>query len=71
MHYLDYTGHGEGLDLSDTITRVCICGNDVFRTVVTIDEDYEISMYGLDGECVECNTRVKLPCPLDHPNFVR
>lgn len=69
MHILDYNSDTPGIDMSDTITRVCICGGQLFKTVVSFDDAFEIAQYSLDGECVECGTRVKLPTPLDLPNF--
>lgn len=65
VNYLDYDGTGQAMDLAGTITRVCPCGSEWFKTLVTVDEDYEIAAYGLDAECIECGTRVKLPCPAD------
>lgn len=64
-HYLDYEGTGDSIDLGEYMTRVCVCGSEWFKTVIQIDEDYEIAAYGLDGECIECGSRVKLPCPSD------
>jgi hypothetical protein len=62
----DYKPTGPGMDLTGTPTSVCICGCNLFRTVVTFDEEtYEIAMYSLDGECLECGTRLTLPTPLD------
>ena len=71
-HYLDKKNNGQSMDMSNVITRVCPCGSTWFRTVISIGEDYNIEAYGLDGECVECGTRVKLPCPpdLDAPPVV-
>lgn len=69
-HYLDHEGSGVSFDMSDTVTRVCICGSTWFKTIVQIDEEFEISAYGLDGECIECGTRVKLPCPVDKAKTV-
>lgn len=71
-HYLDYTGEDIiNMDMSmDAPTRVCICGSTWFTTIVQIGEDFEIDAYGLDGQCIECGTRVKLPCPVDHPSNV-
>lgn len=65
MHILDYQHDGSGLDLSDIVTSTCVCGGNLFKTIVSFDEDYEIATYALDGECLECGTRVKLPTPLD------
>lgn len=69
MNIREYQGaYGNvGIDQSEIITRVCACGSELFRTVVSFDENYEISAYGLDGTCLECNAPVKLPCPVDLP----
>lgn len=67
MNILDYKHDNSGMDLSDIITRECICGGTLFKTVVQFDEDYEIGLYFTDGECIECGSRVKLPTPLDLP----
>lgn len=66
MSILDYTGAwpGTGMDLSDTIMHVCPCGSTLWKIVVSF-EDYEISAYMLDMECLECGTRAKAPTPLD------
>lgn len=66
MDIRDYKPSGHPMDLSDVISTICPCGCNLFKTVVAIDEDtYELSMYALDAECLECSTRIKLPCPVD------
>lgn len=66
----DYTGSGQSMDLSDTICHVCPCGSSLFRIVASFD-DYEISAYSTDGECLDCGTRVKVPTPIDKPGYYR
>ena len=51
-------------------TRVCICGGEWFYMPVTFDEEYEIAAYLFSGVCVECGTKVQLPCPLDLPGGI-
>lgn len=65
-HYLDRENNGQSLDMSDTESSTCICGNRWFKTILTLDENNFIAAYGLDVECVECGTRLKLPMPLDN-----
>lgn len=57
------------IDASDIPSAVCInCGSDHFKAIVTFDsETYEISSWSLQGECYVCHSKVKLPCPIDHP----
>lgn len=62
----DWRPDSMGIDQSDMPpTRVCACGSELFRTVVSFDEDYEIASYALDAECLECGAPVKIVCPLD------
>jgi hypothetical protein len=44
-------------------SRVCLCGNDVFKILVKLDEENEIAWYTLNGYCVECRSPVTLPLP--------
>jgi len=46
--------------------HLCPCGSQVFNAMVSF-EDYEISWYFLDAECVSCGNLVKIPCPVDKP----
>lgn len=62
----DYQGPLAGMDLGNTITHICPCGNSVFKIYATF-EDYELASYSTDGECVECGSRFKVPTPLDRP----
>ena len=47
----------------------CVCGSNLWRITATF-EDYEISMYFLDMECVMCGTKATAPTPIDHPDYV-
>lgn len=53
----------------DIPTRVCPCGSDLFRLIVHFDENYEIAMYLLEAECVECDSLITAPTPLDLPQI--
>jgi hypothetical protein len=47
-------------------TRCCpMCGTNIFKVLVTFDEEYNIEQYLLDSECAECGTLVTAPTPLD------
>lgn len=48
------------------VTHVCICGSMMWRLNVMFD-DFEISMYMLDMECVSCGAHAKAPTPIDRP----
>ena len=45
-------------------THACPCGNKLFKILACFD-DYEISLYTLDGKCAECGALVTVPTPLD------
>jgi uncharacterized Zn finger protein len=50
-------------------TRVCpICGTNIFKILVTFDEDYNLEEYLLNAECAECGTLITAPTPLDKEN---
>ena len=70
MNIQDYKGQwpGHGYDFSDTIMHECICGSTLWRVIVSFD-DYEISAYATDMECLECGTRAKAPTPIDKPGY--
>lgn len=60
---------GLTLDARGIPTHACpSCGHTFFRIVANF-EDYEISFYGLEGECDECGTLVTIPTPVDAPDF--
>ncbi len=69
MDIREYIGTGQAMDLSDTITSVCPCGCKLFRIIASFD-DYEIASYSTDGECLECGTYVKVPTPIDNPEYI-
>lgn len=55
------------MDLRGVPTAKCICGSDWFRIAVRFDENYEICMYTLDGECMNCGIPVTVCTPIDLP----
>lgn len=63
-HITDYiTDYEKSMDLrGNSIGDVCVCGCTVFKALVSF-EDSEISMYFLDGECLNCGSLVTLPYP--------
>jgi hypothetical protein len=64
---LDASPSYEGAaDFRPQITHECVCGCRHFRIVATFDE-YEISSYFLDMECVNCGSRYYAPTPIDGP----
>ena len=52
------------LDLRGTPTHECICGSNIW-SVKAIFQDFEISSYFLDMQCMECGTLATAPTPLD------
>lgn len=54
---IDYTGL--------TSTECPNCGDNKFKTWIVVDEEFEIGMYGTDGECWECGTKYSLVTPID------
>lgn len=51
-------------------THQCLnCGGNQFRVMAAF-EDYDIAMWGLDGECFVCDSPVTVPCPVDDPQSV-
>lgn len=59
---------GTGIDYGDTVVHRCHCGNSVFRVFATFEE-YEMTTYSTDGECIECGSRFKVPTPIDNPDY--
>jgi hypothetical protein len=57
------------IDASQIPSAMCInCGSDHFIAVISFDpESYEIASWSLQGQCYVCSSKVKLPCPIDHP----
>lgn len=55
---------GNTLDLTGIPTTRCPCGSNVFKTLVSFDdEDKTIAWYTLQGYCYLCGTRVSFPEP--------
>lgn len=52
------------MDLRGTPTHACPCGGQEFLVRARF-EDYELSMYYLDMQCVICGTLLTAPTPLD------
>lgn len=52
------------MDLRGTPTHVCICGSNQFFIRATF-ENYEISSYFLDMQCVNCGSLATAPTPVD------
>lgn len=48
---------------------MCPCGSIAFRPLWVIFEDYEISAYSLNMECVECGSKFVTPTPVDKPGY--
>ena len=59
---LDY--QVDSMDLRGTPTHECICGSKIFNVPVSF-QDFEISTYFLDMQCVECGSIYTAPTPLD------
>ena len=55
------------LDARGIPTAVCPnCGDSWFRAAVMFDpETYDISAWGMDGECYSCGTLLTVCCPVD------
>ena len=51
-------------------THICVCGCNVFKGLMAF-EDYELSWWYLEGECLNCDAKVILPCPVDKPGYER
>jgi len=60
------------IDYTGIPSPVCpACDSPKFLTWIVIDqEDYEIGMYGTDGQCAECGTQYTIGTPLDSPDFI-
>lgn len=59
----DYT---KAMDVRGEPTHVCPCGSEMWNVKVMF-QDYEISMYMLDMECVLCGTKATAPTLVDMP----
>lgn len=59
------------MDITGEPTHVCPCGSMLWN-VQCMFEDYEISMYMLEMECVLCGTKATAPTLVDIPeDYVR
>lgn len=55
------------IDTRGVPTHECFtCGGRLFRIVASF-EDYDIALWGLDGECASCGAPATVPCPVDDP----
>lgn len=63
LHY----GNGQGADLRQMgPMRVCVCGCDLWRALVSWDEECEISFWFLDVVCASCGALATAVTPLDY-----
>lgn len=47
------------------------CGEQRFITWIIVNpDDYEIAMYGLNGQCFRCKTKYTIGTPIDSPDFI-
>ena len=53
-----------GTDMTGIPTHVCVCGCNVFETLVAFDEG-KVAWYTLTGYCYNCNNKVTLPTEID------
>lgn len=57
------------IDTRGIPTHQCLnCGGNQFKIMASF-EDYDIAMWGLDGECFDCGAPVTVPCPVDSPDY--
>lgn len=59
----------EAIDFRPQVTHECYCGSQMFR-IICMFEDYEISQYFLDMECINCGSRYFAPTPVDAENDI-
>lgn len=56
------------IDQRGVPTNECLCcGSNVF-IIKAAFEDYEITGYYLDAECMVCGSPLTAPCPVDRPD---
>ncbi len=61
-------GSSSVIDTRGLPSHECVnCGSNMFLIVASF-EDYEISMWGLDAHCANCDAPVTVPCPVDRPH---
>ena len=56
--------YDNAIDMRGTPTHVCVCGCNVWK-ILAIFENYEISTYFLEMECVKCGTWATAPTVVD------
>ena len=56
--------YNRSIDLRGTPTHLCPCGSNIWN-LKAIFEDFEISTYFLDMECVSCGSVATAPTPVD------
>jgi hypothetical protein len=47
-------------------SHTCLCGSTEFLVHMAF-EDFRPAWWGLDAECIECGSTVKVVCPADRP----
>lgn len=65
--YVPPVDYDNAMDLRGTPTHVCPCGSQVWF-LKTVFEEFEISNYFLDMECVSCGSLATAPTPIDRDN---
>ena len=55
-------------DFRPDILHECVCGCSLWRIIASF-ENYEISQYMLDMECINCGSMAIAPTPIDNPEF--
>jgi hypothetical protein len=66
-NYIPPIDYDNAIDLRGTPTHTCPCGSQVWLLKVTFN-DYEISNYFLDMECLQCGSLATAPTPIDRAN---
>ena len=51
------------------VTRVCVCGSEVWLVQVTFDDDWTVGTYSLEGVCAACGATALMPTEVDHPDY--
>ena len=47
------------------------CTSRRFKTWIIVDtDDYEIGIYGTDGECADCGIKYTIATPPEHPDLI-
>lgn len=57
------------IDFRGIPTHECpVCQCALFKIYASF-ADYDIALWGVEGECAECGTKVTVPCPVDSPEY--